>query len=72
MGQFSDTCVACGCEPTLAAFGFSGRPASFYQACMRAHLAGPSAQLAVALYDCGLCRLSVSLVAESVLLLGRV
>ena len=48
----SDTCVVCGCEPTLAASGLQ-EARLFYQACMRAHLAGPSAQLAVALHDCG-------------------
>ena len=52
LGLFSDTCVACGCEPTLAASGFR-EARLFYQACMRVHLAGPSAQLAVALHDCG-------------------
>ena len=48
----SDLCVGCGCEPPLAASGHQ-EARLFYQACMRAHLARPTAQLAVALHDCG-------------------
>ena len=48
----SDLCVGCGCKAPLAASGHQ-EASLFYQACMRAHLARPTTQLAVALRDCG-------------------